>query len=218
MRSFWIGPGRLSLHWLQKEQVNRLVCSLPSLCIFNPPLKMWRRLPLTWLAYSEHEVFETGIRFSCKCLEHLVQPHRVVLEPPPSHEQSATLPWGSLSTLGSAITRGFAQSQTLGFGALQWGTHVSTCTLVHTLLYETLIAGCNTVMGERKTEFSAAYLPVDMTGNIDCCSHLPCTFITLRYRKGDDWEVGTCQLTSGTCPSTTRGLRYARGLKFHYRF
>lgn len=95
---------------------------------------------------------------------------------------------------------------------------VHTCTLAHTLLYEMLVAGHHTVIGERKTEFTAAYLPVDVTGNIYCCSHSPCTFITLPYRKGDGWEVGTCQLTSGTCPSTTREPRYARGLKFHYRF
>lgn len=49
------------------------------------------------------------------CLQHPLQSHTVVLKPQPSHKQSTTLLWGSFSTLGSAIMRGFAQAQALGF-------------------------------------------------------------------------------------------------------
>lgn len=160
------------------------------------------------------------------CLQHPVQSstYSGCLEPPPpSNDQSATLLWGSFHSVGSAIVRGFAQTQTLGFGPLWLGTDVCTPAHSYTPWYmkcyiECLIAGCNIVTGERKTGLSIAYSLADMTENIDCSSHLPGTFITLWYRRGDDWEVGTCQLTSGTCPSTTRDLRYVWGLKFHYRF
>lgn len=85
--------------------------------------------------------------------------------------------------MGSAATRGFAQAQTLGFGPPWLGTDRRTLTYSHIPSYmkqmEWFVAGCNTVMVERKTELSMAYLPVDMAENIDCSSHLPCTFISL---------------------------------------
>lgn len=147
---------------------------------------------------------------------------RGCLKPPQSYERRPTLLWGSFHSVGSATTRGFAQAQTFRFGPPWLGIDMRTLAHSHIPSYmkqmEWFVAGCNTVMVERMTELSMAFLPVDMAENIDCSSHLTCTFISLWYRRGDDWEVRTCQLTSGTCPSTTRDLRDARGLKFHYRF
>lgn len=181
----------------QVSKAGRLVCSSFSVCIFDPPSKMGRRLPLIWLAYLEHGFFEMGIRLSYMCVQHPVRSitHSRSLEPPPSNEQSATLLWGSFHSVGPANTRDFGQAQTLGFVPPRLGTDV-----------------------ERKTELSIPYVLVNMTENIDYSSHLPGTFITLWYRRGDDWEAATCQLTSGACPRTTTDLRYAWGLKFHYRF
>jgi len=87
------------------------------------------------------------------------------------------------ASVGSAITRGFAQAQTLGFSPTWLGTDVHTLAHSYTSCYmkccmEWLTAGCNIARGERKTEVSIAYSLVDTTENIDCSSPLPGTFIT----------------------------------------
>ena len=73
--------------------------------------------------------------------------------------------------------RGFAQVLSLGFGPLWLGRDVRTLAHSYTSYYmkcymEWLIAGCNIVMGERKTELSIAYLVVDMTKNILSVLHI----------------------------------------------
>lgn len=162
------------------SKAGRLLCSSFPVCIFDPPFTTRRRLPQICLTCLEQEGFEMGIRSSHMCVQHPVQSltQSQCLDPPPSNNQSAASLWGSFLPLGSEIKRGFAHTLTLGFGSLWPITTVHSYTHSYMEMHHS--------SRERKMELSTVYLPLDMTENIGCSSHVPGTFVTLCYRRGCD--------------------------------